>query len=200
MSTVWTSQPHPNGRSVRTEMLRLLGNSDNEVSKLRRVQLRGAPPVHLRLARSRRGIRTPVRKLSLLSDGLEGRLVGRRRGFPGHYLDHFVSGVPLMTKRAEPGAAPDGGRHTGFARHQALAAAPAGELWRSAALAQDQRSCLERALLAFRGGAALLLFVPVGSAQDPARYRRPDAFQASTSRVTRWMARAGSASAAWKKR
>ena len=30
--------------------------------------------------------------------------------------------------RAEPGAAPDRGRNVGFARHQALAAAPAGEL------------------------------------------------------------------------
>jgi len=32
--------------------------------------------------------------------------------------------------RAEPGAAPDRGRNVGFARHQALAAAPAGELGR----------------------------------------------------------------------
>jgi len=34
--------------------------------------------------------------------------------------------------RAEPGAAPDRGRNVGFARHQALAAAPAGELGRPA--------------------------------------------------------------------
>lgn len=33
-------------------------------------------------------------------------------------------------KPAEPGAAPDRGRMTGFARHPALAAAPAGELGR----------------------------------------------------------------------
>jgi hypothetical protein len=31
---------------------------------------------------------------------------------------------------AEPGAAPDRGRNTGFARHQALAADPAGDLGR----------------------------------------------------------------------
>ncbi len=38
-------------------------------------------------------------------------------------------------RQAERGAAPDRGRRTGFAQHQALAAATAGELGRSAALA-----------------------------------------------------------------
>jgi hypothetical protein len=37
---------------------------------------------------------------------------------------------PRSGLRAEPGAAPDRGRSTGFARHQALAAAPAGKLGR----------------------------------------------------------------------
>jgi hypothetical protein len=51
---------------------------------------------------------------------------------------------------AEPGAAPDRGRITGFARHPALAAAPAGELmvWlpppqRGAAMPQGQRVDLQ---------------------------------------------------------
>jgi hypothetical protein len=35
---------------------------------------------------------------------------------------------PSLSLAAEARAAPDRGRYTGFARHQALAAAPAGEL------------------------------------------------------------------------
>ena len=35
-----------------------------------------------------------------------------------------------VAEDAEPGAAPDRGRQTGFARRQGLAAAPAGELER----------------------------------------------------------------------
>ena len=39
---------------------------------------------------------------------------------------------PVEVESAEPCAAPDRGRNTGFARHQVLAAAPPGELGRSA--------------------------------------------------------------------
>jgi hypothetical protein len=55
----------------RTGVLLLLGTSHHPLPELREAELRPASPVHLRLPRQRRGVRTAVRKLLLLRRGLE---------------------------------------------------------------------------------------------------------------------------------
>src|SRR5947209_18506700 len=50
----------------------------------------------------------------------------------GYYYREHDHGVTRATTAAEPGVAPRPGPHSCFARHHAVGAAPAGELFRSA--------------------------------------------------------------------
>jgi hypothetical protein len=67
-------------------MLRLFSRCHDEVSELWSVELRPAPPEHLRSARSRRGIRAEMRELLLIRHDVESSRLGPNRMRVRHYL------------------------------------------------------------------------------------------------------------------
>jgi hypothetical protein len=113
LPTMRPPQSRYHASSYGTDVLLLFGTSNHEVPELRRAQLRPTPPVYLRGARPWRGIRTPVRKLSLLRRRLEGGWLGFRGNRADLRFGNVVADGALIRKSAEPAPTADRPREHG---------------------------------------------------------------------------------------